>query len=209
MVKRTCDEIREAAAEFALGTLPQPQRSQVDAHLVGCRDCGDEVAALTEIATRLLDIVPGTEPPLGFDRTVLARVKPRRRRRTVAMATAAAVAICLLLAGTVLDITGRSHPAVTPPGLVGIFRENGVPVGTIAAGGHPLWVSVNVRGLAVSGSVTCQLVGGRSSETTLGLFDLVHGSGTWAAPDPGGIDGNQQARLIDPAGRVVATATLR
>ena len=164
MAERTCDEIQEAAAEFALRSLPQPQRGQVDAHLLGCRDCGDEVAALSEIATRLLYIVPGTEPPLGFDRLCWLRVNPRRRTRAVARATAAAVAICLLLAGTVLDITGRSHPAVTPPGLVGIFRENGVPVGTIAAGGHPLWVSVNVRGLAVSGSVPCQLVGGRSSE---------------------------------------------
>jgi predicted anti-sigma-YlaC factor YlaD len=209
MAELTCDDIREAAAELALGVLPRPQRNLVAAHLLGCRVCRDEVAALTEIATRLLDMVPGTEPPLGFDRAVLLRVKPRRRTRTVATAIAAAVIICLLLAGSVLDITGRSHPAVTPPGLVGIFRENGVPVGTLATGGHPLWVSVSVRGVAMSGPVSCQLVGGRGSVETLGLFDLVHGSGTWAAPDPGGIGRHQQARLVDRAGQVIATAVWR
>jgi hypothetical protein len=209
MAERICDETREAAAEFALGVLPRPQRNQVAAHLLACRVCREEVAALSEIATHLLDIVPGTEPPLGFDRAVLLRVRPRRRARTAATAIAAAVVICLLLVGSVLDITRHSHRAVTPPGLVGVFRENGVPVGTLAAAGHPLWVSVSVRGLAMSGPISCQLVGGRGSAETLGRFDLVHGSGTWAAPDPRGIGRHGQARLVDRAGQVIATATLR
>lgn len=209
MPERTCEEIQEAAAEFALKVLPQPQRDLVAAHLLGCRDCGDEVAAFSDVAIRLLYIVPGTEPPLGFDRAVLLRVNPRPRTRAVTRATGAAVAVCLLLAGTVLDVTGRSHPAARPLGLVGVFRENGVPVGTLAAGGHPLWVRVSLRGVAMSGSVLCQLVTGHGAVETLGLFDLVHGSGIWAAPDPGGIEGQQQARLIDHAGQVIATATLR
>jgi hypothetical protein len=59
----------------------------------------------------------------------------------------------------------------------------------------------------VSGPVTCQLVDRNGSVQALGVFDLVDGTGSWAAPDPSGIEGRQQARLIDDSGRVTATAT--
>jgi hypothetical protein len=51
------------------------------------------------------------------------------------------------------------------------------------------------------------MVDGDGSVETLGRFDLVHGSGSWAAPDPGGQRGYDQARLLDQAGQVIATAT--
>jgi hypothetical protein len=70
-----------------------------------------------------------------------------------------------------------------------------------------MWVSVAVRGLAVSGLVTCQLVDHNGAAQTLGLFDLVEGTGTWAAPDPRGIGRDQQARLLDASGRIIASAT--
>jgi hypothetical protein len=82
------------------------------------------------------------------------------------------------------------------------FRAGGVPVGSFSARGRPMWVSVAVRGLAVSGLVTCQLVDHNGAERTLGLFDLVEGAGTWATPDPPGIGRDQQAPLIDGSGRV-------
>jgi hypothetical protein len=75
----TCVETREAAAEFALGILSQRQRRLVAAHLQRCEFCRREVAATTDIAKRLLDLIPGTEPPLGFDSYVMAQVSPRRR----------------------------------------------------------------------------------------------------------------------------------
>jgi hypothetical protein len=90
----SCPEAREAAAEFALGVLPEVQRTEVTAHLAECRDRRQEVAVLNEIAARLVDLVPGTEPPLGFDRMVLSRVRPGRRRRIVVSATAAALVGC-------------------------------------------------------------------------------------------------------------------
>jgi hypothetical protein len=74
----TCVETREAAAEFALGILDPAHRDEVARHLCRCHDCRVEVAGLTEVALRLLDVLPGTEPPLGFDRAVLFRVRPGR-----------------------------------------------------------------------------------------------------------------------------------
>jgi hypothetical protein len=43
--------------------------------------------------------------------------------------------------------------------------------------------------------------------TTVGSFDLVNGSGTWGAPDPGGFGGVAGARLVNSRGQVIATAT--
>jgi hypothetical protein len=204
----SCDEVGEVAAEFALQVLPEPQRGQVAAHLSSCPGCRGEVEALNGIAARLVDLLPGTEPPLGFDRTVLVRVGLRRRPRTraLAIAVAAAVVVGMLQLGAELAFPRGSHPAAIAPSVVAVFRDGGVPVGTLATSGRTPWVHVTVHGAAVSGPVSCWLVGRDGSVETLGLFDLVHGSGSWAVPDPGGLGGYHQARLVDRAGRVVATA---
>jgi hypothetical protein len=167
------------------------------------------VSGLTQIATKLLDVVPGTEPPLGFDRAVLARVTtPSRRATTVVLASVAAALVCaLLVGGAVLIAHGPHHPS-SPAYLVAALREGGVNIGTFVANGHPLWVSVAVSGADVSGPVACQLMSRSGSVETLGLFDLLHGTGSWAAPHPAGIKEDEEARLIDRTGRVFATGTL-
>jgi hypothetical protein len=206
-VELTCAETREAAAEFALKILPQPQRDLVAAHLLGCAPCRREVEALTEIAACLLDLVPGTEPPLGFDHLVLARVAPRpRQARRVAIAVVAAAIVCALVAVAAVHIPGGGRRPATAAAMTAAFRAGGAQVGTFSAGGRPIWVSVAVWGLPVSGSVTCELVDRDGAVQTLGLFDLVDGTGSWAAPDTSGIGRDQTARLIDRGGRVLAIA---
>jgi hypothetical protein len=125
------------------------------------------------------------------------------------MAVAAAVAVGMVSLGAELAVAGGSQPAAIASAPVGVFREGGVPVGSFAASGHTSWVYVDVHGAAVSGPVSCVLVGRDGSVETLGLFDLVHGSGSWAAPDPDGLRGYHQARLVDRAGHVIATASWR
>jgi hypothetical protein len=99
------------------------------------------------------------------------------------MAAAAVAVVGLVLTGAVLAEQGRPHQAVESSPAVA-FREDGAVVGFLTAGGQPSWVYVNVHGLPFSGPVSCQLVEGNGSVDTLGLFDVVHGSGSWAAPDP-------------------------
>jgi hypothetical protein len=165
------------------------------------------VEALIEIATLLLDLVPATEPPLGFDHSVLARVTPQpRRARRVAISVVAAVILCVLVAVAVSNVSAGSRPAATPVEVTAAFRAGGIRVGTFSARGRLIWVSVAVWGLPVSGPVICQLVDRNGAVHTLGLFDLVEGTGSWAAPDPPGIRRGQEARLIDGSGRIVATA---
>ncbi len=75
MIDLTCAEARDLAAEFALDILEPEERSAVAAHLLRCPTCRAEVSGMEVVSERLLDLVPGTEPPLGFDRRVLARVQ--------------------------------------------------------------------------------------------------------------------------------------
>src|SRR5262249_27686356 len=105
MIELTCREVRDSSAEFALGILPAEERASVAAHLLRCPSCREEVEGMMAVGTRLLDLVPGTEPPLGFDRRVLARVHGshaaartrswRRPSRLVAAIAAAAAAAAL------------------------------------------------------------------------------------------------------------------
>jgi hypothetical protein len=206
-VELSCTETRDSAAEFALKVLPRSQRRQVAAHLLRCDPCRREVEALTKVAARLLDLVPGTEPPLGFEHSALARMAPRRRARTVAISVVAAMMLGLLVAASAVHIAGGSRRPATPTGVTAVFFSGGVPVGSFSAHGRPLWVSVAVRGLPVSGSVSCQLVDHKGSVQTPGLFDLVDGTGSWAAPDPSGVGRDREARLLDGAGQVISTAT--
>ena len=67
---------------------------------------------------------------------------------------------------------------------------------------------MTVRGLGESGLVTCQLMSRDGAPVTLGTFDLVHGSGSWSAPEPAGLAQDAGVRLVDPQGQVLASATI-
>jgi hypothetical protein len=61
-------------------------------------------------------------------------------------------------------------------------------------------------GVAADTNVTCTLVRPDGSTMPLGTFVLRHGQGSWAgaAPDPTGT--SPTARVVDSAGRILATA---
>jgi len=214
MIELTCSQVRDASAEFALGILPAEERAAVAAHLLRCPSCRQEVEGMLAVGARLLDLVPGTEPPLGFDRRALARVhgsraaaragSRRRPSRLIAAIAAAAAAAALFL--SIGWIAHGDHDPSEPAHLTAEFHQNGQAIGEVDAyGAHPLWVSMSVHGATTSGWVTCELTG-RYGTTRLGSFELVHGGGAWSAPDPKGLDGVTGARLVDGQGRVIATA---
>jgi hypothetical protein len=217
MTDLRCHDVRDAAAEYALDILDAGQRSAIAAHLLRCRECRAEVDAMSGVSTRLLELVPGTEPPLGFDQRVLARVRRDRklgrrwisRRPRLAAGLAAAVAAGVLVFGSLgwFEQGSTSHPARTV--LAADFIQGGRDVGDVYATQSPNWVSMTVRGAKGAEKVTCQLVERDGSITTLGSFDLVDGSGSWGAPDPSGFAGATGARLLDNTGKVIATATFR
>ena len=204
--------VTDVAPELALGILPDAEAEAARDHMRTCPACSAEVASLAPVADRLLELVPGTEPPLGFERTVLAAVSPsttrrfRLHHRSLLTVVSAAAAVALVF-GAIGWIAGRgttSHHVQTEAVLTSAGRD----VGKVETYGHPAWLSISVRGMANAGRVTCEVVRGDGSVWTMGSFDLVNGSGTWSTPDPSGLSGVVQARLVGTDGRVLAVARL-
>ncbi len=214
MSELTCTGVREAAAEYALGILPPDERGPVAAHLLRCDECRAEVEEITRLGEDLLELIPAAEPPLGFDRKVLAVAAPQKsgpapaRRRWFAGGAAALVAAAAVVALVfgVVAADGRSHrvPEQSAP-LVAAGRV----IGTVYTEGNPRWLSMKVEGAGLSGTVTCDLVEADGAVIRLGSFDLVAGSGSWAAPEPAGTGSVIGARLVSADGRVLAVATFK
>lgn len=211
MVDPGCTTVRESLAELALGTLRGEELTQATAHLEHCRDCQRELTGMLPVASQLLELIPGTEPPLGFDRRVLRAVIPARgrtplhaRHRGILTAVAAAMAAVIGVSGWLVERGSGSGSVRTQ--LAAEFTAQGRDVGSIEAYGRPLWLKVTVHGAGMSGQVTCEVVHRDGSVTKMGSFDLVSGSGTWSTPDTGDMAGITRAQLVDAGGHVVAVA---
>jgi hypothetical protein len=129
-----CTDARPSLGVYVLGAIDPAERALVDAHLVTCRDCQDELAGLAGLPALLARVNPdeisricaddtvraGTyagaddRPPEELIGTVLDLAEARRRRtrwRFVA-AAAAVVAIAGGLAGGLSAITTTRTVAV-------------------------------------------------------------------------------------------------
>lgn len=159
----TCGELREIAAELALGVLPGRQRAGAVAHLDECADCRELVRQLTLVGDRLIGLLPCGEPPVGFESRVAQALTqgakghdgpshtrgpgfPRRRVLGRIRPQAAAVSGVLVLAigfggwaiGTAIEDTlTRSAPATAGTGMLwgGLLSTDaaGKPAGEIYA----------------------------------------------------------------------------
>ena len=103
-----CAEARPSLGVYVLGAIDPAERGLVDAHLVTCRDCRDELAGLAGLPALLARVNPdeisricaddtvrplaNDDPPEELLGTVLGLAEARRRRnRWRYLATAAAV----------------------------------------------------------------------------------------------------------------------
>ncbi|MFJ8629781.1 hypothetical protein [Streptomyces sp. NPDC093568] len=127
MTDRDCERLKAVADELALGVLPGQERAEAIAHLDRCRTCREHVEQLTRVGDGLLSLLPGSEPPVGFETRVTdaLRLNPparrRRRRAGVAIAAAAAIALGFGFGGWAVGtaIQGASAPSSRssePPG---------------------------------------------------------------------------------------------
>ncbi|MGW1028184.1 hypothetical protein ACWD4J_31600 [Streptomyces sp. NPDC002577] len=66
----TCETLQENGAELALGVLPGRERAEAVAHLDRCADCREYVEQLTLVGDGLIGLLPGSEPPVGFESRV-------------------------------------------------------------------------------------------------------------------------------------------
>jgi hypothetical protein len=80
-----CEQVRELAAELAIGIADGQQRDAALRHAAACADCRRLISELSSVVDDLLLLAPSHEPPPGFAARTVARISPpaaRRRRAT-------------------------------------------------------------------------------------------------------------------------------
>jgi putative zinc finger protein len=86
MKTESCREWRESLGAYALGQLPEQERSGLEAHLEGCAECRSETDALLGVA-RLLPHAdpdrfgPAPAPPAALGRRIAATIDAEKRKR--------------------------------------------------------------------------------------------------------------------------------
>lgn len=215
MTELSCRQCRESAAELALGVLSGVERARALAHLDQCAGCRNAVSALTLTGDRLVELIPGAEPPAGFEDRVMAALVPSApgRRRWWVPAAAAVVAIALLGGGWTLGRTTRPGAPLEASStartvVFAPLTAGGQEVGqAFLYPGQPSWIylSMDTDSDAATGTVRCELIRQNGSAMPVGEFHLAKGYGGWGAPVPDG-GSFAAARVIDNTGAILATA---
>jgi hypothetical protein len=197
MSDMTCNDLRDVAAELALGALHGDERAAAIAHLDRCPECREHIEQMAVVGDGLLELMPVSEPPIGFENRVMERlnlpVRREPRRRLRAFAAAAAIALAFGAGGWALGANvghddgahpAAAHQATSRTALVAAnLTAGGHRVGTVYAyPGSPGWVYATMDLDKGEGKVVCRLEHRDGTEDTIGSFTLRHGYGYWVIP---------------------------
>jgi anti-sigma factor RsiW len=179
-----CTDTRQSLGVYVLGAIDPAERSQVDRHITGCRECRDELAGLAGLPALLSRVsaeevgrisgedaepVPaGAEPPGDFVESVLSLTAARRRRNRRWQAVAAAAAVVIAAAGAVAGFRLASSPApasqsasaTTPPASWQTARTTSALSGitaTVRYNKEPWGTAMDIQVTGVPIGTTCQL----------------------------------------------------
>jgi hypothetical protein len=224
-----CEQVRELAAELALGIAAGDERDAALRHLNSCAACRRLVAELSSVGDELLQLAPEQEPPMGFESRVLAKLAapPRRRplqpltrRSRWAMAAAAAVLVAALGAGSVVVATADdrrladSYRTALSTGEGSFFSAAPLqgPQGRIGSvfgyQGRPSWVMMTLQPSAgQQGRYQVQVVTQDGRYLPLGEAVLSGAQRSWGAQLPVDLSAVRQVRCVGSDGRTVLTAT--
>ncbi|HLM18552.1 MAG TPA: zf-HC2 domain-containing protein, partial [Acidimicrobiia bacterium] len=187
----SCAQVRELAAELALGILSGAERAEVLLHVNGCARCQAYVAELTEAADVIPQLAPEAEPPAGFESRVLRRLDGRERsvrRRWIAAAVAVAAA-AIIVSVTVVRVIESNDTTTRSVATQAFGTVGSAPVAVAMEGGvvpRPAgWAFVHDdHGVAVSvdygipsGRYAVQVTSARGASTSIGTMEVVEGRG--------------------------------
>jgi len=129
-----CAEARPSLGVYVLGAIDPGERGLVDAHLVTCRDCRDELAGLAGLPALLARVNPdeisriraddtvhpaaGDDPPEELLGTVLGLAEARRRRNRWRYLSAAA-AVAAIAGGLFAGLSSATAKTITKTEVVG------------------------------------------------------------------------------------------
>jgi hypothetical protein len=229
MTELSCAQCHELASELALGVLGGRERADAIAHLSRCPRCQYRVAALATTAARLVELVPETDAPPGFDQRVIAAITPPApgpslARRGLPVAALALTGALLAGGGWVFGQLLPVQPAGLPVRSAQVQPVADVMVSPLIAGDReigeayvypnaPSWFVVSITddptgsgSSSASTRVTCELVRQDGSTVTLGTFPLQHGHADWAARTPIDSSSVDGAKLTTDTGVTLASA---
>jgi len=211
-----CDDLAEMAAELALGVLTGRERAQAIMHLDRCHTCRERIRDLALTEEDLLGLLPGREPPAGFEVRVMSRLgftgrhrrhPPGRPRWMPAAAAATIITVAAGLGGWGLRGAAPASPpagSVAQPALhtAALTTASHQRIGTIFLyNGRTGWLYMNVGTGSGNGTIICQLEGRDGSVITVGSFRLTGGYGHWGSPEPLPPATVTGARWLPPAAR--------
>jgi hypothetical protein len=207
MAESGCERLHEVGPELALGVLAGRDRAQAIVHLQDCQPCEQHVRELSVIGDRLVLLVPGAEPPVGFEQRVLHRLGLQRRRpwrRRWLAAAAVLVAVALAAAGWVLHGATRTDERDFSSAMI---TANGVPVGeAFAYSDRQSWLYVELSAPRASGTVSCEVRLDDGRTMTVGSFPVSAGSGQWAVPAPASEAHLVEVRILAEDGSLLGSA---
>lgn len=224
MIEPTCDEVRELAAELALGIATGDERAAALVHIETCNECRALVDELSRTTDSLIQLAPQKEPPIGFETAAVRRVRGLRpnHRLRIAAAVASIVLVSVGLTALVMEsatrrdrdladrylalLEGRSGGELfaTP-----LLTADGARAGQVFAyegSSNWIFVVVNARtGRGVHDVVLTPYTPAASS--TAGRLRLVDGRGSWGSTT--GLDlRGLHVQLFDDEGKADYEATL-
>src|SRR5215475_15965457 len=75
-----CDQVRDLAADLAIGIADGQERDAALRHAATCPSCRRLVSELSSVVDDLLLLAPSHEPPPGFASRTVARISPPAAR---------------------------------------------------------------------------------------------------------------------------------
>jgi hypothetical protein len=221
MTEQDCREVRDLAAEIALGIATGEERARVLQHIAGCAACRKEIAELAQVADSLLLLAPEEEPPAGFESRVLRRVEQPRAsgpRRVAIMGVAASLAV-LVGAGGVFLALGEDRRLADHYrhalagangeyfGVVDLRDEGGEEAGHLFAyEGDPSWVFVTFSEVEAPGEYAMQVVTRDGERLDAGWFEMSAGDKSWGGELPVDLHEVATIRCLERGGASVMIA---
>jgi Putative zinc-finger len=216
MSATSCELVRQAAPDFALGALTGRERADVVAHLDGCPSCQTSVREYASVADSLLELIPEADPTGDVGAPVLAAMhparRPRWRHRVAALAAAAIIAIATAT-GITVAFLGQGSDSSNPRASSVLHSAPMVGSGNVTVGrvvttnDRPPTLAVSVDYWLPDGSYHVAARDRAGAATPVGSLDVTDGRGTWTGSTAAS-DHPVTITLVDQSGNVVCEGRL-
>jgi hypothetical protein len=208
-----CNEVRDLAAELALGIASGEERARALEHLASCPQCRAIVQEMSDASDELLLAAPVLEPPVGFEGRMIERYRAgmRKKPRLAMILAAAALLLAVGAGGTYLalrsDVRFADHYREVFAAAQGEYFASSPlysgdrPLGqAFAYQGSPSWVFVVLDGANTAHRYDVKLVERSGREISLGSFKQLPGTTSWGRALPVDLRSVWTVRLVPETG---------